>query len=237
MTWLVRMYPGAWRERYGPELEALLEARPPTLADRLDLIRGALDARVDPQVVSPERDRHRSPRDAGTRVAIIVGGALLWAWALGLALLLTPWSGPEPEPGPFLVIVPLVGLVGALATAGALLALALMHEAAVGRLGAVGAATTALAIVLMPIGSGIGGIALLLVGTAIFCAAFSPRVVSRGAALAPLLATVVVVGGILAFVAGEGQDVRLIWFAVVYGPAWVVFGLALRPTSALAQAG
>jgi len=236
MTWPVRLYPRAWRERYGAELEALLEARPPTLGDRLDLIRGALDARVDPQVGSSAPERQRSPRDAWTRVSIIVGGALLWAWALGLALLMTPWSGREPEPGPFLFIVPAVGLVGAIATAGALLGLALVHESAVGRLGAVGAATTALALVLMPVGGGMAGVVLLLGGTVIFCVAFASRVVSRGAALVPLIATVVLVGGITAFIVGEGQDVRLVWFAVAYGPAWVVFGLALRPTVALARA-
>jgi hypothetical protein len=237
MSWPVRLYPRAWRERYGAELEALLEARPPTLGDRLDLIRGALDARANPQVGSIAPERQRSPQDAWTRIAIIVGGALLWAWALGLALMITPWSGPEPEPGPFLVIVPVVGLVGALATAGALLALALVHESAVGRLGAIGAAVTALGLVLAPLGGGIATIVLLLGGTTIFCGAFSPRVVSRGAALVQLIATVVLVGGILAFIAGGGQDVRLIWFAVAYGPAWVVFGLALRPRSAFAPAG
>jgi hypothetical protein len=55
MSRLVALYPAAWRARYGDEMEALLAAHPPTLADRLDLVRGALDARIHPQV--PRRGR------------------------------------------------------------------------------------------------------------------------------------------------------------------------------------
>lgn len=50
MSALVRLYPAAWRDRYEEEFLALLEARPPTLGDRLDIVRGAIDARVHPQV-------------------------------------------------------------------------------------------------------------------------------------------------------------------------------------------
>jgi hypothetical protein len=47
---LIRLYPRAWRERYEDEFLALLEARPPTIGDRLDIVRAALDARMHPQV-------------------------------------------------------------------------------------------------------------------------------------------------------------------------------------------
>ena len=50
MSSLLRLYPQAWRERYGDELLALLQDRPASLTDHLDLIRGALDARLHPQV-------------------------------------------------------------------------------------------------------------------------------------------------------------------------------------------
>lgn len=43
-SWLVRLYPRAWRERYGPEFMALLEEQPLTLRSVLDIVRGALDA-------------------------------------------------------------------------------------------------------------------------------------------------------------------------------------------------
>ena len=50
MSALVRLYPRAWRERYEAEFLELLEARPPTIGDRFDILRGALDARLHPQV-------------------------------------------------------------------------------------------------------------------------------------------------------------------------------------------
>jgi hypothetical protein len=42
------LYPRAWRERYEDEFLALLEARPPDAHDRVDIIRGAIDARLHP---------------------------------------------------------------------------------------------------------------------------------------------------------------------------------------------
>jgi hypothetical protein len=55
MSMMVRLYPSAWRARYGDELDQLLTDRPPSLADRLDLARGALDARLHPQRDRPSR--------------------------------------------------------------------------------------------------------------------------------------------------------------------------------------
>jgi len=46
----VRLYPTAWRARYGPEFEALLVERPPAARDRIDIVLGAVDARLSPQV-------------------------------------------------------------------------------------------------------------------------------------------------------------------------------------------
>jgi hypothetical protein len=38
---VIRLYPSDWRQRYGDEFEALLEAHPPTLSTLFDLIKGA----------------------------------------------------------------------------------------------------------------------------------------------------------------------------------------------------
>ena len=46
---LLALYPRAWRERYEDEFIALLEARPPDVHDRIDIVRGALDARLHPR--------------------------------------------------------------------------------------------------------------------------------------------------------------------------------------------
>lgn len=47
--WVLRLYPRAWRARYGDELAALLEGQPISFAMHLDLLGGALDARLSPQ--------------------------------------------------------------------------------------------------------------------------------------------------------------------------------------------
>ena len=73
MSGLLRLYPGGWRRRYGDEMEALLEARPPNLRERVDLIRGALDAWLHPAVPS------RVPA-----LAALIGGGLWTAIAAGV---------------------------------------------------------------------------------------------------------------------------------------------------------
>ena len=45
-TWLVRLYPQGWRERYGDEFEALLEQCLHSPLDTLDVVLGALDAHL-----------------------------------------------------------------------------------------------------------------------------------------------------------------------------------------------
>ena len=55
MTRLVALYPRAWRDRYEEEFLALLADRPPDPVGRLDIVRGAVDARLHPQVAgSPD---------------------------------------------------------------------------------------------------------------------------------------------------------------------------------------
>ena len=48
---LIRLYPAAWRDRYGAEFAALLSERRPGWLHRLDIVRGAVDARLHPEVV------------------------------------------------------------------------------------------------------------------------------------------------------------------------------------------
>jgi hypothetical protein len=55
MRRIVSLYPADWRSRYEDEFEALLASRPPTIGDRIDIVRGAVDARLHPQVGGPRR--------------------------------------------------------------------------------------------------------------------------------------------------------------------------------------
>lgn len=50
-TRLLRLYPRAWRERYGEEFAALLGERPASPRDTFDIVLGALDAHLRPRTV------------------------------------------------------------------------------------------------------------------------------------------------------------------------------------------
>lgn len=81
---LVRLYPPAWRRRYGEEMLALLEAAPVRARGRLDLVRGALDAWLHPPAPS------RVPA-----IAAIAGGGLWTVAAAGVVAQPVPpdWPG------------------------------------------------------------------------------------------------------------------------------------------------
>ncbi len=50
MTWLVRLYPPAWRRRYGCELEDLIATQPASFGMAIDLVATAVDAWLNPQL-------------------------------------------------------------------------------------------------------------------------------------------------------------------------------------------
>lgn len=57
---LLRLYPAAWRARYQDELEAVMEQHTITFATIIDLLWGALDARLDPAFTSERMFRPMS---------------------------------------------------------------------------------------------------------------------------------------------------------------------------------
>lgn len=59
VIWMLQLYPRAWRERYAMEMTALLEQHSITLWTVIDLLFGALDARLDPYY---RRERLLIPR-------------------------------------------------------------------------------------------------------------------------------------------------------------------------------
>ncbi|HVQ21791.1 MAG TPA: hypothetical protein VMT36_00840 [Candidatus Saccharimonadia bacterium] len=87
MSNLLRLYPQAWRDRYGDELLAVLEDRPASLTDYLDLMRGALDARLHPQVrgtATPDKESSMNQRVLA--LSAFAGGVF---WMAGFAAWLT----------------------------------------------------------------------------------------------------------------------------------------------------
>lgn len=80
---LIALYPRAWRERYGDDLLAILEAERPGMRARIDLVRGALDAHLHPPLPSPL-----------PVVATVTASALAATHALALAVQPVPTDWP-----------------------------------------------------------------------------------------------------------------------------------------------
>lgn len=80
MALLVRLYPRQWRDRYEAEVLELLVERPASLADRLDLVRGAIDAHLHPQQGWPMPWTHRLPG------VVVAATGLLWLGAFVSAI-------------------------------------------------------------------------------------------------------------------------------------------------------
>jgi hypothetical protein len=106
MTWLLYLYPPRWRRRYGAELGDLIAARPFSIGGALDLLAGAIDAWIHPELVAPATSESKgevvmiaralhlkcagygpdiTSSDKRKSAAVVVGGALvltlLWLWA------------------------------------------------------------------------------------------------------------------------------------------------------------
>jgi hypothetical protein len=97
--WL-RLYPRAWRDRYEPEMLAVLESRPAMRGLYVDLARGALDAHVHPL----------SPPAPPVLAAFVAGVAWIVAGLVStLQPLIPDWPG-------FLLETLPIGVVGALAS-------------------------------------------------------------------------------------------------------------------------
>ena len=91
MTRLVRLYPVAWRDRYEAEFLRVLQERPVRLSGSLDIIVGAIDARLHPELVGAERQplTHRIPG------LLALAAGLIWIqWVLNAYLV-----GPNGEWG------------------------------------------------------------------------------------------------------------------------------------------
>lgn len=93
-AWL-KLYPPAWRARYGDEMGSLLEERRPSGRERLDLARGAFDAWLHP------------PKPSIVPVAAALVGGGLWT-VVASAVLAQP--APLDWPGYLVEVVPLATL-------------------------------------------------------------------------------------------------------------------------------
>jgi hypothetical protein len=103
VTWLIRLYPPAWRRRYGRELADLLATQPASFGTAIDLVAGAVDAWLNPQSSTaavaadakgagpmiPRMLKHRSDiatADSLKAAAVTLGGTLAIVLAVTWAM-------------------------------------------------------------------------------------------------------------------------------------------------------
>lgn len=77
MSRLISLYPPRWRERYEDEFLALMSGRQPSIGERLDIVRGAIDARLHPQVPGPSRTADRFGYAALAGLAAFIAAIVL----------------------------------------------------------------------------------------------------------------------------------------------------------------
>jgi hypothetical protein len=206
---LLRLYPRAWRARYGEEMLALLDDRPHGARDRVDLVRGALDAWLHPWTPS-----------AVPIVAAFAGGGL---WTLvAIAVLAQPV--PLDWPGYLFEIVPLA-LIGAGCLLAAVVACLLRAAALSGRLFGAIAAATAIAYVAWI--AALAGTLLGLLGGPQLAAAQTAAVLASIAVGLTLVRAGDEPIGMLLVVAGAAMLVPWTVTWLVVGVAWTAIGVAL----------
>jgi hypothetical protein len=93
---LLRLYPRAWRERYGEELSAQLDAqRPLRIGVVADLVRGALDAHLHPlrRDDSTIRSANMSDRQTIAARATVVWSPMVAVAVAAVMVLVDFWEG------------------------------------------------------------------------------------------------------------------------------------------------
>ncbi len=216
MNRLLRLYPAVWRDRYGAEFEALLADRPPGLRDRIDIVRGALDARLRPQLAD------REPRLAWSTWEPWVVAATIAAWLSFIAGAGSLVAQGDPLPYRDAWFLQVTAWIGALLLAyGPLRAISAAYGSSpAGRLLFPGAVITAFLIV--------GPWPIVIIGFYLFLLVCLVTAIAmlRAEGIAWLL---VIVGTLLA-TSFNTEEWRA-WLLVPFGLAWVVVGLLHRDWS------
>jgi hypothetical protein len=224
VTALVRLYPQAWRDRYEAEFLGILEARPPSGRDRLDIVRGALDARLHPEIAG-RPDAPVPTMDAARLAggAAIVSGVAVLAWT-GLVLRdFKGWDSPPPENAWLLALLSAVAFLS-LTAAHVLLAMA--GESSMRRAGGLGASIAAVSYFLAAFGAGTT-IVFGLIGSVVLFGAQAARTIPAWLSAIVIGTSVFLFAAMLRFTSSDGQHVGLFAFGVPFGVAWIVLGVVV----------
>lgn len=225
LPFLLRLYPPAWRTRYGAEFADLLVARPPSARDRLDIVRGAMDARLRPQLPDARPPRVAATRDRVLALAAITVGALFSAWAGTIVIASPGWGEMDTEGNTLIAASYVAGMLGSFIAAAVLIGIALRHGDDLGPIGIIGAVVAALGFLLMTT-AGAPSIALIVAGTVALCPGLARAI---GTLVSALVAgsTLFLASAMLGLIVSSGQDLLWLWMLVGYGPAWILLGLGL----------
>lgn len=235
MSALVRLYPRPWRERYESEFLALLASRPPSIGDRVDIVRGAVDARLHPELSGNPGERPgRTPPERIAAAASLAAGALWLAWFGLIVRDFRGWGSGEPESAALMVAL---SAFAGLALAVAHVFVAYAAQSVMRPIGGLGASIAAVAFVLTAFGGGATAY-FALFGSALLAAALSGRGLPASLAIGWAASALLMLGVFVVFVAGEGRDIGLLPLGLLYGVAWVgvgaVVGIRGVPRSAVA---
>lgn len=219
MSALIKLYPRSWRERYEPEFLGLLEARPPSIRDRLDIVRGALDARAN----------LGSPR-VSTRLTRITSISAFAAGLLWITWLLVSMRGFAALDGsPIRDSGMMLSLLAGLALAASHVTLGL---ASVDRMRGWGGISAGIATIGFAITAFGGGMAALfaLAGSIALATAVAGRTLAAPIAVLWIAATAGVFAGFFGLAATDWTDPSVMNLAIPYGVVWIIIGLivALR---------
>jgi drug/metabolite transporter (DMT)-like permease len=247
---LVRLYPAAWRARYGDEFAALLEARQLGPYDVADVVLGAVDARLNlrGRRAAPNRNRGMPMSSRIGGAAAILGGALMFtglAWSV--------WDPADSDPGIVVVFISLIALLVGLIGVSAFQAR--QHGRLIWAAVSVPAIGTILAIVGMvglsvfedrEIVAGLHawemfmiGLVATFVGTVLFAlATYRTRAMPRAIAVVLGVASIVAVLAMLGGIVGGGPFDVLFYVAIAgFCLGWVGIGWSAirsgRPASAM----
>jgi hypothetical protein len=224
MTRFIALYPRAWRDRYETEFLAILEEQPGGSLDHFDIVRGALDARLHPELAGGWQVRQ--PRSVA---ALLTGGLAASAglgWLAWIGLILRDfrgWGNGTPASADLMV---LLSVAGALAATSAVLAIAISAGDTILPIGRLGAILAALGFFLTAFGAGMS-MAIALVGVVVLAWSMAGLAIPRWLAIGWIGMAALALAAMLAFVAGGGKDVGLLGLAVPYGVAWLLVGVSI----------
>lgn len=224
MSALIRLYPRQWRDRYEVEFLGILEARPPSGRDRLDIVFGAVDARLHPELPGrPDAPGRSTPASRWAGASAILAGVFFLAWVALILREFKGWDGGEPEHA---VVGLILSAVASLLLAIAHVLLAVVARSSMRSFGNIGASVAAVSFVLVAFGGGMVFV-FALIGSVMLAGAMAGRTIPGWLSAFWIAAAVVLLAVMLGFVGGGGNDVSLLSLMAPFGVAWLLVGFTV----------